>query len=120
MVKTGVAISIAKGTTTLSFFSLVFLFPWCFCFLGVSLVFLSVFCLFYRVVKGSHGEKNPWFFGGVFLGLFEKKKEKKAREGVPACGFSDCGWFGHGNTTSRDPSRAGTPLEPGPLPCPEI
>ena len=43
-------------------------FPWCFCFLGVffcleiSLVFLSVFCLFYRVFEGSHGEKNLLVF----------------------------------------------------------
>ena len=35
------------------FFSLVFF------FLGISLVFLSVSAVFFRVVKSSHGEKNP-------------------------------------------------------------
>ena len=49
-----------KGTNyTLSFFSLVFF------FLGISLVFWCVFCFFYRVFKGSHGEKNPWCFWGL-------------------------------------------------------
>ena len=33
-----------------------------FFFLGISLVVLSVFCLFYRVSEGSHGEINPWYF----------------------------------------------------------
>ena len=41
-------------------------------------MFLSVFCLFYRVFKGSHGEKILGVFE-VFLGVFEKNKEKKAR-----------------------------------------
>ena len=29
-------------------------------FLGISLVFLSVFCLFYMVLEGLQREKNPW------------------------------------------------------------
>ena len=28
------------------------------------MLFLSVFGLFYRVFEGSHGERNPWYFGG--------------------------------------------------------
>ena len=47
--------------------------------LRTSLVVLSVFCLFFSAFKGSRGEKNPWCFE-VFLGLFEKTKEKKDRE----------------------------------------
>ena len=46
-----------------------------------SLVFLSVFCLFYWVFKGSQGEKILGVFE-VSLGIFEKTKEKKDR-----------GWF---------------------------
>ena len=54
------------------------LFPWCFS--CCSLVFLSVFCLFPKVFEGWQGEKNPWLFE-VFLGIFEKTKEKKDRGG---------------------------------------
>ena len=48
-----------------------------------SLVFLSVFCLFFRVVKGSHGENNPWCFRG-FLWYFQKNQGKK-RTGLKGC-----------------------------------
>ena len=43
-----------------------------------SLVFLSVFCLLYRVLKRSHGGKIL-FVSEVFLGIFEKTNEKKGR-----------------------------------------
>ena len=54
------------------FVSLVFFFP------GIFLVFLSVLCLFYGVFEGSHSEKNPGC-SEIFLGVFEKTKEKKER-----------------------------------------
>ena len=44
-----------------------------FLFLGISLVFLRVFCLFF---EDSHSDKHPWCFRG-FLSVFEKTKEKK-------------------------------------------
>ena len=43
-----------------------------------SLVFWGVFCLFSWVFKGSQGEKILGVFE-VFLGIFEKTKEKKDR-----------------------------------------
>ena len=46
------------------------------------MLFLSVFCLFCRVFKGSHSEKILDVFE-VFLGVFEKNKEKKARAEGP-------------------------------------
>ena len=36
---------------------------------------------FYRVCKSSHGEKNPWCFGGFPWCFLEKAKEKKDRAG---------------------------------------
>ena len=47
-------------------------------------MFLSVFCLFYRVFKGSQGEKILGVFE-VFLGVFEKTKEKKDRVALHSC-----------------------------------
>ena len=62
-------------------------FPWCFCFLGVFLAakfplyFFECFLLILQgVFKGSQGETNPRCFLEVFLGVFEKIKEKKDRE----------------------------------------
>ena len=77
------------SVTSLSFFSLVFLFPWSFSSWEFPWSF-CVFCLFYRVFEGSHGEQNPWYFE-VFLGVFEKTKEKKdrAKAGHPKAGRSD-------------------------------
>ena len=43
-----------------------------------SLVFLIVLCVLFRIFKGSHGEKNPWWFWG-FLCIFQKTEEKKDR-----------------------------------------
>ena len=47
-----------------------------FFFLGISLVFLGVFCLFSRVFRGSPGEENPWCFGG-FPWCFRKDQGKE-------------------------------------------
>ena len=47
--------------------------------LGVSLVFLSVFCLFSRVLRIRKVRKILGVFQ-VFLGIFEKTKEKKDKE----------------------------------------
>ena len=44
--------------------------------LGISLVFLSVFCLFFRIFKGSRTILGAF---EVFLGIFEVSKEKKDR-----------------------------------------
>ena len=49
-----------------------------FLLLAVSLVFLSVFCLFSWVFKASRGETILGVFE-VFLGIFEKIKEKTDR-----------------------------------------
>ena len=54
------------------FVSLVFLFLW------ISLLFLSVFGLFYRVFEGSHGERNPWYFGG-FPWCFRKDQGREGQ-----------------------------------------
>ena len=67
-----------SGVATLSFFSSVFLFPWCFSCCKNSLVFLSVFCLVLRAFKGSHGEKNPWCFWG-FPWYFRKEQGKEGQ-----------------------------------------
>ena len=49
-----------------------------FSLLGISLVFWGVFCLFSKVFRGSPGERILDVFE-VFLGIFEKTKEKKDR-----------------------------------------
>ena len=60
----------------LSFFSLVFLFPWCFCFLEIPWsfeVFSAYFPGFLRVRK----VREILRVLEVFLGILEKTKEKK-------------------------------------------
>ena len=71
----------------LPFFSLVFLL----CLLGLfsqrnSLVFLSVFCLFSRVFKGSPAERNIWCTCG-FPWCFRKDQGKEG-QGVQPWGCS--------------------------------
>ena len=70
------------GAETLSFFSLVFLFPWCFACCGNPWsfwVFSAYFTGFLRV-------REVILILGVFevfLGIYEKTKEKKDRECPP-------------------------------------
>ena len=52
-----------------------------FFFLGMSLLFLSDFCLFYRVLTGSHRGKILDVFE-VFLGVFEKPRTRLVHTGV--------------------------------------
>ena len=49
-----------------------------FFFLGISLVFWSVFCLFIRVLRVRTARKILDVFE-VFLGVFEKNKEKRGQ-----------------------------------------
>ena len=62
----------------LSFFSLVFLFPWCF-FAAKFLGLVRVFCLFSCVFKGLRKVRNTLGVFEVFLGVFDKNKVKKDR-----------------------------------------
>ena len=62
---------------------------WCFSHWGFPWSFGGVFCSFSRVFKGSPSQANPWCFE-VFLGVFEKTKERKDREGVKI----GSGWLG--------------------------
>ena len=66
-----------KGQNPCPSFLVIFCFPGV-SLLGISLVFLSVFCLL--DFKGSQREENPWCFWGFPWYFRKKTKEKKDRE----------------------------------------
>ena len=68
-----------RPSQTLSFFSLVFLFPWCFLLLGISLVFLGVFCLFSWIFKGSQGEEKSLAFLRFSLAFWKRPSKRRTR-----------------------------------------
>ena len=50
-----------------------------------------VFLLVFKRFKGSQGERNPHWCFEVFLGIFEKTKEKKDSWGAANGGLRDGG-----------------------------